>query len=238
MNWPFLALALVCAGFVQGMTGFGFGLVSMSLMPLVIGVKQAAAISTVFSFLATITTFIRHYREYNWRLGLTFLISVCVGVPIGVYFLDRASEGMLLRVLGTLMILFAAREFLMKRELQSIPSALTVPLGLFSGTLSGAFNLGGIPTAAYAYAHPWSRGQIMAFLQVMITLSCALRIVFYSKFGYFKEITFGQAVLLVVPLYAAIWLGHLALIKVPPKHMRRGVFAFIGLAGVYYLFLH
>src|SRR5260221_615998 len=91
MNWPFLALALVCAGFVQGMTGFGFGLVSMSLMPLVIGVKQAAAISTVFSFLATVTTFIRHYREYNWRLGLTFLVTVCVGVPIGVYFLDRAG---------------------------------------------------------------------------------------------------------------------------------------------------
>src|SRR4051794_38335848 len=66
MNWPFLALTLVCAGFVQGMTGFGFGLLSMSLMPLFIGVKQAAAISTVFSFLATITTFIRHYREYHW----------------------------------------------------------------------------------------------------------------------------------------------------------------------------
>src|SRR5215471_9758782 len=101
VNWPYLALALVCAGFVQGMTGFGFGLVSMSLMPVVIGVKQAAAISTVFSFLATITTFARHYREYNWRLGFVFLISVCAGVPIGVYFLDRSSEGLLLRVLGS-----------------------------------------------------------------------------------------------------------------------------------------
>ncbi len=238
MNWPFLALALVCAGFVQGMPGFGFGLVSMSLMPLVIGVKQAAAISTVFSFLATVATFIRHYREYNWRLGLTFLACVCVGVPIGVYFLDRASEGVLLRVLGTIMIVFAAREFLTRGEVHSIPSALTVPLGLFSGALSGAFNLGGIPTAAYAYAHPWSRGQIMAFLQVMITLSCALRMVFYSKFGYFREITFGKAALLIVPLYAAIWLGHIVLIKVHPKHMRRAIFGFIALAGGYYLFLH
>src|SRR5204863_3690091 len=97
MHWPFLALALVCAGFVQGLTGFGFGLVSMSLMPLVIGVKQAAAMSTVFSLLATVTTFIRHSREYNWRLGLVFLLSVWVGVPVGVYFLDRASEGLLLK---------------------------------------------------------------------------------------------------------------------------------------------
>jgi len=78
----------------------------------------------------------------------------------------------------------------------------------------------------------------MAFLQVMITISCALRIVFYSRFGYFKEISFGQAVLLVIPLYAAIWLGHLALGRIQPQQMRKGVFAFIGLAGAYYLFIH
>src|SRR5215475_7215876 len=111
MNWFLLGGSLACAGFVQGLTGFGFGLVSMSLMPLFLSVKQAAAISTVFSLLATVTIFARHYREYNWRLGLTFLISVCVGVPLGVYFLQRSSEALLLRILGTIMLLFAAREF-------------------------------------------------------------------------------------------------------------------------------
>src|SRR3954466_10685154 len=92
MNWFFLGGALAGAGFVQGLTGFGFGLVSMSLMPLVISVKQAAAISTIFSLLATVTTFIRHYRDYQWRLGLVFLICVCIGVPVGVYFLSHSSE--------------------------------------------------------------------------------------------------------------------------------------------------
>src|SRR5678816_2320054 len=42
MNWPYLAFALLCAGFVQGLTGFGFGLVSMSLMPVVIGIKPVS----------------------------------------------------------------------------------------------------------------------------------------------------------------------------------------------------
>jgi uncharacterized membrane protein YfcA len=238
MNWPFLAFALVCAGFVQSLTGFGFGLVSMSLMPLVIGVKQAAAISTVFSFLATITTFFRHYREYNWRLGFAFLVAVCVGVPIGVFFLEKADERVLIKVLGGIMLAFAAREFLFGGPPKAIPPALTIPLGLFSGGLSGAFNLGGMPSAAYAYAHPWSRGQIMAFLQVMITLSCALRVGFYGRFGYFKEISFGYAMLLLIPLYGAIWLGHFVLNRTHPKRMRQGVFVFIGLSGIYYLFWH
>jgi uncharacterized membrane protein YfcA len=236
-NWPLLALALICAGFVQGLSGFGFGLVSMSLMPLFLSVKQAAAISTVYSLLATVTIFARHYREYNWRLGLTFLISVCVGVPVGVYFLDRAAESMLLRILGTVMVLFAAREFLLRQQPQTIPRVLTVPFGLFSGALSGAFNLGGVPTAAYAYAHPWTRGQIMAFLQVMITASCILRIIFYSKVGLLNDFSWLYAVLLATPVYGAIWLGHAVQRRISAGHLRKGIFVFIGLSGIYYLFL-
>src|ERR1051325_8673756 len=150
MNWPLLAVALACAGFVQGLTGFGFGLVSMSLMPLFMGVKQAAVISTAFSLLATVTTFARHYREYNWRLGAVFLVSVCVGVPLCVFFLERSSEAILVRVLGGLMLAYAAYEFLPGATSKSFPPFATIPLGLFSGAMSGAFNLGGVPTAAYA----------------------------------------------------------------------------------------
>jgi uncharacterized membrane protein YfcA len=235
MHWAYIGLALLCAGFIQGLTGFGFGLVSMSLLPFAIGVKQAAAISTIFSLVATVSTFIRHFRDYDWRLGLAFLVCVCVGVPVGVYFLDRGSERLLVRILGTVMLIFAAREFLFGKQPQNLPSFVTVPLGLFSGVLSGAFNLGGIPSAAYAYSHTWTRGQVMAFLQVMITVSCLLRLIFYGKFGMLAEFSIWYGLALIVPLYAAIWLGHWVMQKTAPKHIRKGVFAFIALAGAYYV---
>jgi uncharacterized membrane protein YfcA len=237
MNWPLLAGALLCAGFVQGLSGFGFGLVSMSLMPLFMSVKQAAVISTAFSLLATVTTFARHYREYDWRLGATFLVSVCLGVPAGVLFLERSSETLLVRMLGGLMVAYAVREFLLRAPPTRFPATWTIPLGLFSGAMSGAFNLGGVPTAAYAYAHPWTRGQIMAFLQVMITISCALRMGFYHQAGLLAGIPWTYAVLLALPLYGAIWLGHLALQHIHVTHMRKGIFVFIGLSGIYYLFI-
>jgi uncharacterized protein len=238
MSGLWLAVTLVCAGFVQGLSGFGFGLVSMSLMPLFMGVKQAAVISTAFSLLATVSIFARHYRDYNWRQGAVFLASVCVGVPVGVYFLEQGSEKLLVRVLGGVMLVYAAREFLLPARAEHFPLLWTVPLGLFSGTMSGAFNLGGMPTAAYAYSQSWSRGQIMSFLQVMITLSCTLRMLLYYKTGLLLGIPWRMAIVMVIPAYAAIWLGQVALLHIQPRLLRRGVFVFVGISGLYYLFLH
>jgi len=238
MNWLLLTTALACAGFVQGLSGFGFGLVSMSLMPLFMGIKQAAVISTAFSLVATLFTFARHYREYNWRLGASFLLSVVIGLPLGVYFLERSSERVLTRIMGALMVAYAAREFLLRSQSRTFPRAWTVPLGLFSGAMSGAFNLGGVPSAAYAYAHPWSRGQIMAFLQVMITLSCILRLAFYHNAGLAGSIPWQRAIWLAVPLSLAIWLGHLTLQRVAVHSMRQFIFVFIGVSGLYYLVVH
>ena len=238
MHWILMGGALACAGFIQGLTGFGFGLVSMSLMPLFMPLKEAAAISTVFSFLATIMTFIRHAHEYDWRKGFGFLLSLCLGVPIGIYFLQSFDERLLLHVLGGVMLVICAREFLWQKKLTDFPKILVLPFGMFSGALSGAFNLGGIPTAAYAYAHPWSRGQIMAFLQVTITTSCALRMIGYGRFGYFKEFSWTRGAVIAIPLFISIWLGHALLKKINPQQLRRGVFIFIGVAGIYYLFIH
>lgn len=238
MQWAFITVTLVLAGFVQGLTGFGFGLVSMSLLPLMIGLKQAAMVATIYGLLVTVGTFFQHYREFNWRLGAVFYFSSCIGVPLGVYFLEKTKESILLRVLGTFMLLFAAREFFLQRKLQPMSRTVSVPFGLFSGSLSGAFNLGGIPTAAYAYAHPWSQGQIMAFLQVVITSSCVLRLFCYGKVGLFKDFSWTLATVVLVPLFLAMVFGHYCMRRIDPKRMRQGVFIFIAIFGFYYLFLH
>jgi uncharacterized membrane protein YfcA len=238
MNWPFIIGALAVAGFVQGLTGFGFGLISMSLLPAVLGLKQAAAIGTFYGLLVIIATFVQHFRDYNWRLGIPFLISCCIGVPVGVYFLNKGNESLLVKILGAVMLYFAAREFFIKKTLQSISTPMSIPFGLFSGVLSGAFNLGGIPTATYAYAHPWTRGQIMAIMQTMLILSCTLRLFLYGKVGFLKDFSWTFGAIVTLPLFASMLLGNFVMKRVHPKHMRKGIFIFIGAAGLYYLVWH
>lgn len=220
------------------MTGFGFGLVSMAMLPFIMDVPKAAAIGTFYGLLVTIATFFRYMRDYNWRRGLIFLISMCVGVPIGVYSLTlgaRASQTILLRSLGIVMLAIAVHELFFKKQSKPIHASLSVPFGLFSGGLSGAFNLGGIPTASYAYAHPWTRGEIMAFLQTMLLLSCTLRLLLYKKFGFMNEFSWTFGLAAAIPLFGSMLLGSYAMDRVSTKTMRRVIFGFIGACGVYYV---
>jgi uncharacterized protein len=115
---------------------------------------------------------------------------------------------------------------------------MSLPFGLFSGVLSGAFNLGGIPTATFAYAHPWTRGQIMAYLQMVLILSCTLRLFLYGKVGYLKEFSWSFGAAVAAPLFASMFLGNFVMNRVHPKYMRKGIFIFIGAAGLYYLLWH
>jgi hypothetical protein len=133
------------------------------------------------------------------------------------------------------MVLYAVRELALRGKKREMSRAWTIPLGVFSGAMSGAFNLGGVPSAAYAYSHSWSQGQIMAFLQVMLMLSCALRIFFYRTSGLVAGISWWETLLLMAPVYVAIWLGHLALRRSEPQAIRKGIFIFIAVSGLYYL---
>jgi uncharacterized membrane protein YfcA len=78
----------------------------------------------------------------------------------------------------------------------------------------------------------------MSFLQVMISMSCVLRLAFYSHAGLLQRISWAQALILVVPLFATIWFGNMVLERTHPTRMRQIIFVFITLAGFYYLFLH
>ena len=48
----------------------------------------------------------------------------------------------------------------------------------------------------------------------------------------------GRYFIVLIPLFASVAAGHHLMKRIPPKKMRIGIFIFIGVSGVYYLFIH
>ncbi len=236
MTATLIILVICLAGFTQGLTGFGFGLVAMPLLLFLMDIKEAAALTVLLNLVVCGLTFFSTRGHYSFREGLGLVAGTCLGVPLGVYALVRLDEVLLLRILGASMVLFSANELLLGRARPiHLSPRLGLPFGLLSGGLSGAFGMGGPPAVAFTYSQAWGKEQIVAMLQVVFGLSALLRLVLLRAAGLLASPLLISGLWSLVPLVLAIALGQRCFSRIPQPVLRRATFLFLGVMGIKYL---
>ena len=84
-----VALGAAVAGFVQGLSGFAFGLVAMSIWAWTVEPKLAAVLATFGALTGQLIAAFSQKRSFDKRLLLPFVIGGLVGVPLGVWLLPQ-----------------------------------------------------------------------------------------------------------------------------------------------------
>ena len=234
--WCVVALSL--AGFIQGTLGFGFGISAMALLPLALSVQQASPLTVLFTLPLMIVTFAIHRQHFQWRDSWLLLLGTCVGIPIGVYLLTAFPGATLLRLLGGVLLVFSLYELLGRyaaRTQLSFPPWSAALVGVLSGITSGAFNAGGPPLVAYAYAQSWSKERIVALLQAMFLAGATLRMVTMLGSGLFTPPVLKLGMWGALPVLIALLLGTALLRRIATEKLRQVVFIFIALIALKYL---
>ena len=99
-----VALGAVIAGFVQGLSGFAFGLVAMSVWAWTVDPKVAAVLATFGALVGQAVAAVMVRRGFDKRLLLPFVIGGLAGVPIGVWLLPRLDVALFKACLGGLLV--------------------------------------------------------------------------------------------------------------------------------------
>jgi uncharacterized protein len=228
---------LTFAGFVQSVTGFGFGLVAMALLPLFVDFKEAYLIIIIPNLIVCAVNFAANYRQFQWRQGRGLLIGSCIAVPLGFYTMLNMNSDWLKFGLGVLICVFSASELFMSKERPlRLAEWLGTPMGMASGALSGAFNMGGPPAVASVYSQSWTKEHIVALLQIVFGTSSIIRLCLMQGKGLVTTDLVRTSVLATVPLLLAIFGGNILLRKVKREHLRIMVFVFLLLIGIKYVF--
>src|SRR5699024_11687361 len=82
MTWIIIMLAAaMMAGFVQGVTGFGSGIVMMVFLPYLLPINQSAGVSTLTMVVANVMI-VWYYRKYfKWqKIVKPFLIYILMAI--------------------------------------------------------------------------------------------------------------------------------------------------------------
>ncbi|WP_280152350.1 sulfite exporter TauE/SafE family protein [Piscinibacter sp. XHJ-5] len=150
-----VALGAALAGFVQGLSGFAFGLVATSVWIWVLQPQLAAAMAVFGALTGQVIAALTVRRGFHWRLLLPFLAGGAAGVPLGVLLLPRLDVPAFRTLLGLLLVVWCPL-MLMAPRLPRVRRG-----GRFADAIAGA--LGGV------------MGGIGGYTGVIPTLWCTLR---------------------------------------------------------------
>ncbi|HEX4128672.1 MAG TPA: sulfite exporter TauE/SafE family protein [Pirellulales bacterium] len=229
--------ALSLAGFIQGLTGFGFGLIAMGLLPMVLGLQEAQAVVTLTGIAGCLTMLGVTLRHVQWSSVGHLWIGSMVGVPLGFMLLTALPQGLVMRLLGLAICLIVLFEIVITaRYAVRLPNWTGWGVGLASGALTGAFNIGGPPLVAYIFGRPWTKEQHVATISAVFMSSSIIRVALLLASAEVDRATWTAVAWGVVPMLAAIVVGNRLLKYVSQQQLRTGVYITLLVLGGHYLF--
>ena len=177
-----VALGAVVAGFVQGLSGFAFGVVAMSFWAWSVEPKLAAVLSTFGALNGQIIAAVTTRRGFNLALLLPFALGGLAGLPVGVWLLPRLDVPLFKACLGTLLVVWCVT-MLMARNLPRVTAggrAADAVAGLLGGVCGGVGGFTGpIPTlwcTLRGYEKDVQRVVVQNFNLSMLAVAFALHL--------------------------------------------------------------
>lgn len=101
-----VVLGAIVAGFVQGLSGFAFGLTAMSFWVWVLDPKLAAALAVFGALMGQIIAAVTVRRGFSMSRLAPFLFGGLVGIPLGVAVLPALDIELFKAILGGFLVLW------------------------------------------------------------------------------------------------------------------------------------
>lgn len=159
------------AAALQSLAGFGFALIVMPLVTLVIDLQIAAPLVALAGLTAYTVNLVRFRGAVNRgevaRLGAASVL----GIPVGIWALVRVDELAINRVMGIILIAYAAYTLLCPAPVRRQAQWWAYPAGFLAGCLGGAYNTPGPPVVVYGSLQQWPKDEYRAILQTLFFIN-------------------------------------------------------------------
>jgi len=142
-------LIIFFASITKGLTAFGFSLIAVSSLMIILPPKTVVPIVTVLSLLVDLVALLEARKWVDLNKIWPLLVAGVIGTPLGTLALMSIDVGTMKLLVGILIIMFAVPLLIgFKKRIKSERSALA-PLGFISGILGGCTSMSGPPVVLF-----------------------------------------------------------------------------------------
>lgn len=230
--WAVGAVVIAAASFVQGLAGFGIGLVSLAFLPFLMEPATAVVLMTVYAAVFTAVIFIPLRRDFTLHGMQELVVGTIVGTPAGVWLLAGLPPDMLKRLIGLVLLAIVALEWLGLYPARLRGRGWGFGAGLVAGLIGGAVGTPGPPVILYAAAQDWSPRTVKANIQAFLIVNQALILIGYWWAGLLDREVWRLTALYAAPAVLGLAAGMLLFTRLDRVRFRRVVFVVLFVSGL------
>ena len=220
------------AGGVQGLTGFGAGLVGVPLLVLMIDIKLAVAVSILQGLIITSSMAYDLRRYFDWGKIMPLLLGGIPGVLVGGYVFKHVNPDWLQMFLGVILISYSVFNLLFRPKPLYLSSLWGYIAGFLTGAISSVISVGGPPSIIYTTLTGWKKEEMKATLTGFFLFLNIFVIVVYFFGGLFTLKALHYFALTVPFVFLGTLLGSRSSRRINQKVYLRLVYILLIVMGV------
>lgn len=173
----FVAAIVFWAAFMQALSGFGFALIVMPLITIVMGLQTAAPLVALMGLTLYTINLVRYRQAIDLKKVLRLSAASVLGIPVGIWALANVDESIIKPLLGLILIAYALYALVRPAAPPLRSHRWIYPAGFAAGCLGGAYNTPGPPLIVYGSLRQWPKEEFRAILQALFFLNALLIVV-------------------------------------------------------------
>ncbi len=204
------ALIILAAGGIQGMTSFGYALIAMPLLTLIIPFQKVIPIIILTTLIGNIWVAVNEHNYIKIRNIWILLLSGIAGIPLGLYLLVNINVNFLKLFAGIVIVLTSLLNMTGYKYKAKNDKISQVVFGMLSGLLNSSISLMGPPMVLYLNNRGGSKAQFRAdFTLFALVLNIITTITLYFK-GYMTTEVFRYSFYLLPAYILGLLIGSIA----------------------------
>lgn len=222
------------ASFTQRVSGFGFGIFIMTVLPHIMpSYGEATALSGSLAVVTSVVTAVAMARHLDirklWPILLTFMIVSFFAVIL----VTKVDSRSLKHVLGGVLIAVSIYFFFFSGKFRMKPTYLTqASMGTLSGLMGGLFAMQGPPAVIYFVECSDSKEEYIALTQWYFLVGNIVMTMFRAGNGLVTPVVWKGFLIGVPAVLVGLWLGSKVYSRVNGDVLKKVIYGYMAIAGV------
>ena len=218
--------------FTQSLTGFGVALVTMALLPSLIGLQIATPLVALVGIVLEVMMLVRYRESIKFKSILGLVISALIAIPAGVIYFSRLDENIALFLLGSIITVYALYALIGFRLPALEHPAWAWIFGFVGGLLGGAYNTSGPPAVVYGNCRKWSPQEFKSNLAGYFLVGSLMVVATHWLSGNFTSKVWFNFWVTLPALILGFLFGQSMDKWINPETFRRIVLVMLAILGV------